>query len=232
MKELVVVIPVYNESGSIQNVLKKWSKMLDDIGIHYEIHAYNDGSKDDSLQKIKMIAAENPRVIAHDKTNSGHGPTILLGYKEQKEAEWIFQIDSDDELIPDDFLQLWKKRNEYDFLIGIRHNRSSSYVRRIVSLISRIVVRLFYGSRVWDVNCPYRLMRSEKFRDIFISIPENTFAPNLIVTGMASRKKMRVYQANISHQPRQSGEVSIRKFRLLKAAIKSFLQTILYRFGH
>ncbi len=228
--ELAVVMPVYNESGSIQNVLKKWSETLGQLGINYEIHAYNDGSKDDSLQKIKTISAEIPRIIAHDKTNSGHGPTILLAYRGQGEAEWVFQIDSDDELVPDNFKALWEQRNNYDFLIGIRSNRQSPLVRRVISAVSRLVVKCFYGKRVWDVNCPYRLMRNDKFRNIFLSIPENTFAPNLIISGMASRCRMRVFQTEIAYQPRQTGEVSIRKFKLFKAAVKSFLQTIRFRF--
>jgi dolichol-phosphate mannosyltransferase len=232
MKELALVMPVYNESGSIQTVLQKWNTTLKQLQIDYLIHAYNDGSKDNSLQLLKDIAQNEPHVIVHDKPNSGHGPTILQGYRDQTEAEWIFQIDSDDELIPDDFGKLWQNRTAYDLLIGKRHNRSSSYVRRIVSVVSRLVVRIFYGHRVWDVNCPYRLMRSEKFRDVFLSIPNLTFAPNLIISGTASLRKMSVYQTEISYQPRQSGEVSIKKFKLLKAAVKSFWQTISYRFGH
>ena len=35
------------------------------------------------------------------KTNSGHGPTILLGYRENSDCAWVFQMDSDDEMGPE-----------------------------------------------------------------------------------------------------------------------------------
>lgn len=98
--ELCIVVPVYNESGAIGAVLSKWSAMLDSHGIDWQLHAYNDGSRDNSSEILSAVAKRsNGRLVAHDKTNSGHGPTILLGYRENAEhCDWLFQMDSDDEM--------------------------------------------------------------------------------------------------------------------------------------
>lgn len=104
--ELAVVIPVYNEEGAIENVINKWTKELNSLGIDFQIHVYNDGSKDNTLQILKHIAKKNNRLILHDKKNSGHGPTIILGYRENSNVKWIFQIDSDDEIKPETFEDL------------------------------------------------------------------------------------------------------------------------------
>ena len=234
-KSLIIVMPVYNEEGAIGTVLDKWVAKLDsmpDLG-SYEIHAYNDGSRDHTAEILAGCAARHEgKVVVHNKVNSGHGPTILQGYRENADrAEWLFQIDSDDEMTPDCFDQLWEKREENDFLIGIRDGRKQALPRKVISFVSRLSVRIFYGKSVWDVNSPYRLMRSSVFREIYAAIPADTFAPNVIISGMAARNGFRCYEMPVPQRDRQTGEVSIKKWKLLKAAMKSFRQTILFSFA-
>lgn len=230
MDKLAIVMPVYNEEEAIGPVLDKWVNAIDQLGIDYTINPYNDGSKDDSFKVIQKKEEEHPgKVIAHTKPNGGHGPTILQGYREAAAAgyDWIFQIDSDDEMGPEGFPELWNKRNEFDFLVGIRDGRKQALPRKIISAVSRLTVKLFYGcGGIWDVNTPYRLMRASVFAEIYKAIPDNTFAPNVIISGMAARRKMRCFESRVPQKDRQTGEVSIKKWKLFKAAAKSLFQTI------
>ena len=230
MDKLAIVMPVYNEEEAIGFVLDKWVKEMDSLGISYTINPYNDGSKDNSYQVIQSKAQEYPgKVIAHTKPNGGHGPTILLGYREAAAAgyDWVFQIDSDDEMGPEGVAELWNKRNDYDFLVGIRDGRKQALPRKIISAVSRLTVKLFYGrGGIWDVNTPYRLMRVSAFTEIFNKIPSNTFAPNVILSGMAARRKMRCFETRVPQKDRQTGEVSIKKWKLFKSAVKSLFQTV------
>lgn len=230
MSELAIVMPVYNEEGAITKVLDDWSAELQRLGIDGKIHVYNDGSKDRTFEILKQYAVKNPIVVPHDKLNSGHGSTILKGYRENTSVDWIFQIDSDDELGPEKFEELWNNRNQYDFLICKRENRFSPWSRRLITFVARMTVKVFYGSGVYDVNSPYRLMRSSVFKDVFFKIPEHTFAPNLVISGYACYKKVRIYQSSISHRDRTTGVVSIKKWKLAKAAFKSLTQTVLTRY--
>lgn len=230
MLELKIIIPVYNEEGAISDVIEDWAKTLESLQVEYEIHAFNDGSKDNTLTILNGLAATNDRLIVVDKPNSGHGPTILKGYKENLDVQWLFQVDSDNELKANEFEQFWKARNDYDFLIGKRIQRDSPLPRIVTTTISRWVVGIFYGSRVKDVNAPFRLMRTDKFHDDVLKIPDDTFAPNLIISGIANIRKLRIKQFNVVHHNRETGEVSIKKWKLFKAAFKSFLQTMTFRF--
>ncbi len=231
MKELAVVMPVYNEEGAIKNVLEKWNKMLCELNIDYTIFAYNDGSKDRTAEILNEITSQNENIVAVNKENSGHGPTILKGYRDCcTDYEWIFQIDSDDEMKEDSFHKLWEKRNDYDFLIGIRDGREQALSRKIISAVSRMCIKIFYGNGVWDVNSPYRLMRCEKFKDIYFKIPSDTFAPNVIISGYCAKKKLRFFETPVPCGLRETGEVSIKHFKLFKAAIKSFMQTVSFSF--
>lgn len=231
MRELALIMPVYNEEGAIKNVLEKWDKTLSDLHIDYKIFAYNDGSKDKTGEILKEISSEHENIIAINKENSGHGPTILKGYRDNaEEFEWIFQIDSDDEMKEDSFHKLWENRENYDFLIGIRDGREQVLSRKIISAVSRMCIRIFYGKGVWDVNSPYRLMKTAKFKDVYFKIPSDTFAPNVIISGYCARKHLKFYETPVPCGIRETGEVSIKHFKLLKAAAKSFLQTIRFSF--
>lgn len=232
-EKLCVVMPVYNEQEAIGAVLEKWAKALDVLGVDYTIRPYNDGSKDNSLSVMKSVAEHLPRIDVRDKPNGGHGDTILTGYREAAVDgfDWVFQIDSDDEMGPEKLGELWSRRGEYDFLVGIRDGRVQALPRKVISFVSRCCVKVFYGRKtIWDVNTPYRLMRVSVFAPIFQKIPTKTFAPNVILSGMVARNLLRYYEIKVPQHDRTTGEVSIRKWKLLKAAIRSFLQTVAFSF--
>ena len=234
--DLCVVMPVYNEQEAIGAVLEKWVRALDVLGIDYVIRPYNDGSRDDSFIVMRDSADKlnvgGVKVDVRDKPNGGHGNTILTGYREAARDgfDWIFQIDSDDEMGPEKFGELWSRRYDYDFLVGIRDGRVQALPRKTVSLVSRLCVRLFYGKSVWDVNTPYRLMRTATFNRFYNAIPLTTFAPNVILSGLAARYGLRCFETRVPQHDRTTGEVSIKKWKLFKAAAKSFFQTIAFSF--
>ena len=226
-KTLCMVTPVYNEQDAIGNVLEKWDSTLGKLGVDYEIRPYDDGSTDASLAVMRETAKRlGPQISVRTKTNGGHGNTVLTGYREaaQDGFEWVFQVDSDDEMAPDAFNELWSRRQGYDFLVGVRDGRMQALSRKIVSFFSRLSVRAFFGKGIWDVNVPYRLMRVSAFRNFYSMIPPTTFAPNVIVSGLAARHGMRIFETRVPHHVRATGVVSIRKWKLLAASAKSFLQ--------
>ena len=233
-ENLCVVMPVYNEQEAIGPVLEKWDAALKDLGIDYEIRPYNDGSRDGSLAVMREVAGRlGPQIDVRDKPNGGHGNTILTGYREAAADgfDWIFQIDSDDEMGPEKFGELWAHRGEYDFLVGTRQGRVQQLPRKVMSFVSRLCVRIFYGKSVWDVNTPYRLMRASAFHDFYEAIPLTTFAPNVILSGLAARHKLRSLEIQVPQHDRTSGEVSIKKWKLFKAAVRSFWQTVSFAVG-
>lgn len=228
--DLALVMPVYNEEDAIEYVVAKWTKELIRLGIHFQIHAYNDGSRDQTSAILHRLAIDNARLVIHDKGNSGHGPTIIQAYRENSDAPWIFQIDSDDEIGVDSFEDIWNHRNEFQFLIGKRIRARQQFSRKVISMISRISVWILYGKKVYDVNSPYRLMKGEVFKKLFPLLPDNMFAPNVVIAGVASFLDLNIYEIPVQQKQRTTGEVSIVKTRLLTAAVKSLYQTILFRF--
>mgnify|MGYP000055983519 CR=1 FL=1 len=226
MRDLAVVMPVYNEEACIQDVVQDWLHELSSLGISFQIIVLNDGSKDNTATVLSRFEGDD-RVQVVNKKNSGHGPTILMGYRRAvREAQWVFQVDSDNEIAARHFKTLWEARHGCDALIGVRDGRQQPFVRKVVTMLSRLVVMFFYGSGVRDVNCPFRLMRASVLESLLISIPEDTFAPNVALAGLFVLYKRPLRNVPVPHAGRTTGEVSIKKWKLLKAAFTSLLQTV------
>lgn len=224
--DLAVVMPVYNEEDCIINVVKSWHSVLSYLGINFRIIVLNDGSSDGTKAALNVFRGEDSIKVINKK-NTGHGPTILLGYQlAVKLANWVFQCDSDDEMKADYFPSLWEKRSKFEALFGIRRGRDQKLGRKFISLCSRITVRLAFGKGITDVNTPYRLVRANILKQIVAQIPNHIFAPNVIISGALSKSGLRVYEHHVPHENRQTGSVSIVKWKLWKSAVKSFWQTL------
>jgi glycosyltransferase involved in cell wall biosynthesis len=222
--ELSVVMPAYGEERGIAGVVSAWMAELDRLGIDYEFLVYDDGSKDRTREVLQQLAAERPRLLVSSHSNRGHGPTILIGYREAR-GEWVFQTDSDGEMSPVHFEALWNHRRDFDFLVGYREHRQSAPARQLVTAASRLAVKLLFGRSVRDVNSPYRLMRRASLTKMLRCLPPTTFAPNVVLAGLAGRMKLRLYEVPVPHSGQRTVTAALNKWKLWKTALRCFTQT-------
>lgn len=227
--DLMVVMPVYNEEACIAGVVRAWRDQLSALDIEFALLVLNDGSKDGTAAALRAFDGDG-RVQVVNKANSGHGPTILQGYRRAvNEAEWVFQCDSDDEMPPSSFAKLWARRDRYDALFGYRWQRQQDAARLLLSAGSRVAVRVLFGRGVRDVNTPYRLLRASKLKPIVAAIPDDTFAPNVLISGVFSNYRRRVANLPVPHQNRKTGTASLTSAKVWKVAFKSLRQTFSFR---
>ncbi|MCL5125087.1 MAG: glycosyltransferase family 2 protein [Deltaproteobacteria bacterium] len=224
--DLAIVMPVYNEEECIESVLLDWLGVLDGLDVSYRMIVLDDGSKDRTADKLAKFDGDS-RIHVVKKVNTGHGPTILTGYKHAAGiAEWVFQCDSDNEMPASGFRELWQKRSGYDAVLGYRVQRNQPLQRKVISVVARRTVSFLFGKGVFDVNVPYRLIQSQVLSEIISRIPEDSFAPNVIISGVLVKRKVRVLNLPVLYQPRSTGHVSIVSFKLYRAAALSFIQTL------
>lgn len=123
MKKISIIIPVYNEEQSLDELLSKIKQTFINAD-SYEIIAVNDGSNDNSLKKLKDIANGDKRIkIISFRTNFGQTAAISAGIT-YSSGDTIVPIDSDLENDPSDIPRLLKKLDEgYDIVSGWRKNR-------------------------------------------------------------------------------------------------------------
>jgi glycosyltransferase involved in cell wall biosynthesis len=225
---LAVVIPVYNEAENLTRLLADWLPVFNATGVSFTVLLIDDGSTDESLKLMEEQAATDPILRLLTQPNAGHGPAVLKGYRLAADAEWVFQIDSDHQLKTDTFKVIWDNRDQFDLLMGERRHPNATRGRQWVTQMSRLVAEILYGKGVRDVNIPYRLMRGPLLQKALSAIPENSFAPNVLLTCWFLRKKYRIFVTPVE-QRAGGGRMSRLDGYFVRGAIRSFIQTILFR---
>ena len=186
LKDVAVVIPVFNEEKLIGECINEWLNVLDSVNLNYEILIIDDGSSDATISIVERYG-DNQNIQLIIKQNEGHGPTILAGYKRAVGiAEWVFQADSDNEISPNQFSALWSRRQGQDAVIAWRQGRDQTTVRRLVTFFARVTTKVLFRCHLRDVNIPFRLIRSETLTILLEKIPSDTFAPNIALSGALS----------------------------------------------
>ena len=125
------------------------------------------------------------------------------------------------------FEVLWNHREQFDFLVGYRQQRHSTFARRIVTTGSRLAVRCLFGSSVCDVNSLQKLMRRSSLMRMLRVIPATTFAPNVILSGLAVRLRLRVYETPVPHASQRTVTVALNKWTLWMTAGRCLRQTVI-----
>ena len=219
-----IIIPVYNEEEIILNVISKALRFIKNT--NSKILIINDGSKDDTKKKLDKI--KNKKILVFHKKNEGHGKTIALGYKKaiNMKAEYILQIDSDDQIPFDEFKKLIKYINKYDFVVGNRLNRNDPFNRILISGFMKSIIFLLYGKYILDPNCPVRIMKTSFLKEIIKKVSYSTI-PNILIA-ICAKKKNSYKSINIKHIERYTGS-SIQFLKLYKTCAIALFDLIRFR---
>ena len=219
-----IIIPVYNEEEIILNVISKALRFIKNT--NSKILIINDGSKDNTRKKLDKI--KNKKIIVFHKKNEGHGKTIALGYKKaiNMKAEYILQIDSDDQIPFDEFKKLIKFMNKYDFVVGNRLNRDDPFTRILISGFMKSIIFSLYGKYILDPNCPVRIMKTSFLKEIIKKVSYSTI-PNILIA-ICAKKKNSYKSINIKHIERYTGS-SIQFLKLYKTCAIAFFDLIRFR---
>lgn len=109
-EKISVVIPAYNIENEIERCV---DSVLAQTYSNIEIVIVNDGSKDNTLEKICFLAQRDSRIIVIDKCNEGVTKARLEGVKASS-GEWIGFVDGDDNVEPDMYERLLNNAHKYN----------------------------------------------------------------------------------------------------------------------
>lgn len=230
--ELVLVMPAYNEEGCIESVIGSWVAALDEaLKGRYQMVIVNDGSRDNTRLILDSLRNSFPQMVVIHQENSGHGGALYRGYRKaiQLNPDWVFQVDSDNQFVPQDFHLLWEKRNDSRFLLGFRQARQDDHVRMVITRILRFMIYLVFGTWVEDANVPFRLIQGAYLAELLKVLPAKLFAPNIFLTILGAKMGDRLHFMPVQHLARKTGTVSIFRWKLLKVCLRSALEIFLFR---
>jgi len=129
--ELSVVIPVFNEEENITVLYSRLTAVLEDTHVDYEIIFVDDGSRDNSLNQVQDLSAEDKRVMVVELArNFGHQVAISAGLDFARgQAVAVMDADLQDppEVLPE-FIAKWRKG--YDVIYAIREQRKERWLKR------------------------------------------------------------------------------------------------------
>ena len=227
-REIMVVMPVFNEEGCVEAVLEEWTKELKRSGLDYGLLLLDDGSTDRTPAILARWAREREgeRIEIISRANRGHGQTCLEGCRRAaaQDVPWIFQIDSDGQCDPSFFPAVWEERHDHDVVYGRRARRRDGWKRVLASSLVRLTVKLATGADCVDANVPYRLMSTANLRPLVESIPSEFDLANIALAVQIQRAGWREASVPIVFRPRAGGEPSVPLSRFAHKAIELFFQ--------
>lgn len=232
--DLCLVIPAYNEEDCIAQVLKQWQaamlKLMDADA--FRMVVVNDGSKDQTGKILDALVADIPQLVVVHQPNGGHGQAVVHGYRQALKLapDFVFQTDSDDQFEADDFALLWEKRNQSQMILGYRKVRHDAPIRLVITNILKYAMYLIYGTYIQDANIPFRLFKATFLKQLLDCLPAETpFAPNIFLSVLGVKSGQEPFHIPVHHKDRATGEVSIRKFKLFKVSLRSFIELARFR---
>ena len=220
--KLSVIIPVYNEAKTVEEIIKR----VEAVNIDKEIIAVDDGSTDDSLDILNKLVNENRiKLIKHDK-NFGKGAAIKLGLKVANGDIVIIQ-DADLETDPQDFYELTKPiiNGETKAVFGYRIAKKPASIYWWGGKTVSLITRLLYGGNVRDVNNGYKVMTRDLWRDL--DLKSNRFQICEEITAKLLKQKEKIVQVPTRYSSRTKKEGKKLGF---KDGIVSILTLLKFRF--
>ena len=223
---LTVVMPVYNEQDAIVAAVGDVQTHVLDRIHGADLVVVNDGSRDGTAALLDRIAREDSRVRVIHQANAGHGGAVMAGLAAAS-GDYLFLIDSDRQIPLDNFVDAWNAvARGKDAVFGVRRRRHDPAIRLYLTRIIRHAVNVMFGVVLDDGNVPYKLVRRSVWEEARAYIPDGTLAPSLFLAIVSKARGRDILELDVPHKERKTGEVSIRRLKLLKFCARGLSQLI------
>lgn len=222
IKKLSIIVPAYNEAGTIAQLLQKVINAPLPEGIKKEIIVIDDCSADDTAAQVKQVKKEqrnNPDALVlytKLKENKGKGFAVRTGIK-MAGGEAIIIQDADLEYDPNDYAGMLRLLidDECRVVYGSRIlNRRNNYTYhsyhwggRFLSLATSIL----FGQKITDEPTCYKMFDASLLKSIPLTSDRFGFCPE--VTAKILRKGIRIKEVPINYFPRTKQEGKKIKWR-------------------
>ena len=224
--EISVVIPVKNEAGNIDRLIKEIDKSLKPI--NYEIIYVNDGSLDNTEIELKNNLKKNNRlrVISH-KVSQGQSAALRSGVLAST-SPLIATLDGDGQNDPSDLkkmVELIKKyKNKLTLIGGVRVNRKDSKPRLWASSFAKYCRFFLLKDKHPDSGCGIKVFHKE----LFIKLPYFDHMHRFL-SALALREGANVLEFDVKHRERVVGSSNYTNIGRLLVGIFDVLGVIWLR---
>ena len=207
-KKLSIIIPVYNEEGTIRLILKKINELKID-NIDFEVIVINDGSTDNSVKIIKENNELYNQFINLEK-NSGKGFAIKSGLK-LVTGDYVILQDADLEYDPSEYTKLLNPiiSNKADVVYGSRflgndERRVLYFWHTVGNKFLTLLSNMLSNLNLTDMEVCYKVFKTDVIRNI--NLQENKFGFEPEITAKIAKKNIKIYEVGIKYFGRKYSE--------------------------
>lgn len=199
--DLSIVIPVFNEEGSLSELYAKLIQVLEKAQYEFEIVFINDGSNDKTESILNLLAERDGRVgVIHFRRNFGKAAALNEGFR-MAQGNFVVTMDGDLQDDPEEIPNLINAlENGYDVVNGWKQKRHDPIHKTIPSKFFNFMVRRL-GIQLHDVNCCLKIYRKECLKDITLIGEMHRFVPVLL-----HWKGYKIGEIPVQHHPRVHGK--------------------------
>jgi len=227
--DVSVVIPVFNEEGSIVELSRWIEQVCTGEKLTFEIIYVDDGSSDTSWEKVVDLAKEHKFIKGlRFRRNYGKAAALHTGFSEAK-GDVVITMDSDLQDSPDEIPDLVKMINVdgYDLVSGWKKKRYDPFIKRFTSRIYNGTARISSGIKLHDFNCGLKAYRNEVVKGIEVYGDMHRYIPILAKKAGFNRIGEKV----VTHSPRQYGYSKYGPDRFIKGYLDLLTIGFITRFG-
>jgi len=211
--KLSIIIPVYNEAGTVKQCLKRVLKIKMPEGVRREIVVVDDGSENGSKLKIKNIMrrlgdkTENFKFISYPE-NRGKGYAVRQGLKQAK-GDYVLIQDADLEYDPEDYHKLLKPvlKKKAKVVYGSRFlgpHKNMFFWNMVANHLLSLVTNILYNTTLSDMEVGYKIFPKKLI--LGLGLREDRFGFEPEVTAKVLKKGIRIYEVPISYSGREYHE--------------------------
>lgn len=221
-----IIIPFYNEEGSLPLFLEELQKVMEELSYHHELIFVNDGSTDSGSMIIENARNENKRIHLYThRKRFGKGKTLATGFLHSKGDIAVF-IDADLQNDPKDLPKFIEKiALGYEFVNGYRKIRNDGFDKTLPSKIYNTLVNSLFSLPIHDINCGFKAMKREVLDSIQLYGDNYRILPIL-----AKYEGFRITEIEVLHHPRKYGSSKYGAARLLFGLFDMLTYFFLLRF--
>jgi len=212
--DISLVVPVYNEAGTLEEVYRQSIAALESLGRPFEIVVVDDGSRDGTWEIVRRLHLEDPRVRGvRFKRNFGQHPAMHAGFVRAR-AGIVVTMDADLQNSPADLPRLVAAVEAgTDVASGRRRGREDSWGRTLPSKLINGMLRRFTRVEIADFGCAFNAYRREAVVPVLGSIGKQKFTKALVLSAGAS-----VVEVDLQHRAR-AGKSRYSPLRLTRLAL-------------
>jgi len=212
--DLSVVVTLYNEAGSIEELYRRTIAALEPGPLTFELIFVDDGSTDGTFAALERLHGADPRVRAvRFKRNFGQHPAMHAGLSRAR-GDVVVTMDGDLQNAPEDIPRLVEAVEAgNDVASGRRRARKDPLGRSFPSHLINGMLRRFTGVDISDFGCAFNAYRRGAIEPMLGSIGKQKFTKALVLSAGAS-----VVEVDVSHAPRH-GPSRYSPLRLTRTAL-------------